>query len=164
MQSTYKCDLLLTKVKVSIVSTAILCAAITLSGCASGTNAIDDAITTSAISIADSTPTISTAPFSEPDAQTDASTSDKLLDEDTIRLAVTAADLSKIPSDGLSWANEATGSSGSITNLAQRVEAGQSCRSFNATRTSYDGVTLYQGDVCLDKRSGWWTRSLEPVS
>lgn len=163
MLSTHTCDLLSAKVKVSIVPAAILCAVSMLSGCAIGTNAIDDALTTSSISIADSTPTISNDPFSKIDSQTDAATSDKLLDEDTIRLAVTAADMSKVKTEGLSWANEATGSSGKITNIAQREESGQTCRSFNATRTSYDGVTLYRGAVCLDKKSGWWTRSLAPL-
>lgn len=163
MLFTHTCDLLSGKVKVLIVPAAILCAAIGLSGCAIGTNAIDTAMHTSAISIADSTPTISSEPFNKIDTQTDAATSDKLLDEDTIRLAVTAVDMTKLQSEGVSWANEATGSFGNITNLGQRTEAGQTCRSFNATRTSYDGVTLYQGDVCLDKRSGWWTRSLAPV-
>ncbi len=84
------------------------------------------------------------------------------MDEDTIRLAVTAADLSKLSAQSMPWANQATGSSGVISNIEQRVEAGQTCRSFNATRNAYDGILLYKGDICLDKRSGWWTRIMRP--
>lgn len=88
---------------------------------------------------------------------------DRLLDEDTIRNAVTSADLGD-ETNGIPWANEATGSSGTITAVEQRKIAGQTCRSFKATREAYDGVSLYDGDICLDRRTGWWTRTLTPAS
>ena len=125
---------------------------------------VQEDFATGAISIADNTPTIAVDPFAPSvSSNQNPSTTDRLLDEDTIRLAVTTADLSKLTSDSLAWANQATGSSGAITNIQQRTEAGQTCRSFEATRHAYDGIMLYEGDVCLDKGSGWWTRLMQPL-
>ncbi|MEO0543771.1 MAG: RT0821/Lpp0805 family surface protein [Pseudomonadota bacterium] len=139
---------------------AVLAISISVSGCAVGSNAIDDAgLTTSALSMAEPTPTISVDPFQPREGETLGET-DRLLDEDTLRLAVTTLDLNLIPTEGASWANAATGTSGRITNVFEREIAGQKCRSFEATRRSYDGVSLYQGEVCLDPGNGWWTRSL----
>lgn len=134
-----------------------------LGGCTFSGDSVQKDFSTGAISIADSTPSIAVDPFAQtaPSSQ-DPSTTDRLLDEDTIRLAVTAADLSKLSDQGLDWANQATGSSGVITNIEQRVEAGQTCRSFKATRNAYDGIVLYDGDICLDNGSGWWTRIMRP--
>lgn len=89
---------------------------------------------------------------------------DRILDEDTIRNAVTSADLDDEGISTLSWANPLTGSSGDISGIEQREVARQICRKFSATRQAYDGVTLYQGDLCLDRRTGWWTRILQPRS
>ncbi|RKF06815.1 hypothetical protein DEM25_009190 [Oceaniradius stylonematis] len=133
-----------------------------LAGCAVGGNPIDDAISTSAISLADPAPSIATDPFA-PQRAGDPGDTDRLIDEDTIRLAVTTADLGKLNDGALPWASAATGSSGTITEISQGELAGQTCRRFSATRNAYDGVTLYRGEVCLDPRSGWWTRSLAPA-
>ncbi|MCR9123646.1 MAG: RT0821/Lpp0805 family surface protein [Phyllobacteriaceae bacterium] len=133
-----------------------------LAGCAVGGNPIDDAISTSAISLADPAPSIATDPFA-PQRAGDPGDTDRLIDEDTIRLAVTTADLGKLDDGALPWASAATGSRGTISQISQSVLAGQTCRQFLATRNAYDGVTLYEGEVCLDPRSGWWTRSLSPA-
>lgn len=164
MRRAYTCVDKSSKVKCLIKHAALFGAILTLAGCAFGSNSIDENFSTSAISIADSTPTIAADPFA-PTASSNQNpgTTDRLLDEDTIRLAVTAADLSKLAAQSLAWANQATGSSGIITNIEQRVEAGQTCRSFNATRSAYDGIVLYEGDICLDTGSGWWTRSMRPL-
>ncbi|MEM8541500.1 MAG: RT0821/Lpp0805 family surface protein [Pseudomonadota bacterium] len=136
-----------------------------LAGCTFSGDSVQKDFSTGAISIADSTPSIAVDPFAQTTPlNQDPSTTDRLLDEDTIRLAVTAADLSKVTAQGLDWANQATGSSGVITNIQQRAEAGQTCRSFEATRNAYDGIVLYIGDICLDKGSGWWTRFMRPHS
>lgn len=134
----------------------------TLAGCAVGGNPIDDAISTNAISLADPAPSIAADPFG-PQRADDPGDTDRLIDEDTIRLAVTTADLGKLDDGALPWASAATGSSGTISQISQSVLAGQTCRRFSATRNAYDGVTLYQGEVCLDPRSGWWTRNLAPA-
>lgn len=122
---------------------------------------IDTTTRTSAISMADSTPSIAVDPFG-PTRSDDGGQTDRLIDEDTIRLSVTTADLDRLPIGGLPWASAATGSSGVIRDIGQQELAGQTCRSFSATRNAYDGVTLYRGEVCLDPRSGWWTRSMIP--
>ncbi len=163
MALAYTCVDNNSQVKGLMKATALVSALVLLSGCAMGSASPESDLPTSAISIADSTPTIATNPFTpEPSSTQNPSTTDRLLDEDTIRLAVTTADLSKLPGNALSWANQATGSSGIISDVQQRVEAGQTCRSFMATRSAYDGVMLYEGDVCLDTGSGWWTRMLRP--
>lgn len=163
MALAYTCVDNRTQVKCLMKATALVGVLALLSGCAMGTTSTESDLPTSAISIADSTPTIASNPFTpELSASQNPSTTDRLLDEDTIRLAVTTADLSKLPGNAISWANQATGSSGIISDVQQRVEAGQTCRSFKATRSAYDGVILYEGDVCLDGGSGWWTRMLRP--
>ncbi|MEO1747379.1 MAG: RT0821/Lpp0805 family surface protein [Pseudomonadota bacterium] len=135
-------------------------ASLSLAGCAVSGNVIDDAgFSTGALSMAEPTPTIATDPFERREGET-LGDNDRLLDEDTLRLAVTTLDLNLLPTDGASWANAATGTSGRITDIVERDVAGQKCRAFKATRRSYDGVSLYQGEVCLDPRNGWWTRSL----
>lgn len=166
MARAYKCVSNRAKVKLlaanNAVTVTMLLATLAVSGCAIGSNAIEEGLPKSAASIADTAPTIAATPF-DPSADTqDASANDRVLDEDTIRLAVTTADMSRIQAEGLPWANQATGSTGVITNIVQRNEGGQTCRSFDASRNAYDGVTLYQGDVCLDQRTGWWTRLLRP--
>lgn len=161
MRHAYTCVNKMIKVKGLTKQLIMLGSVMALAGCAIGSDSVQAELPTSAISIADSTPTIAPDPFaSQVSSNQNPSTNDRLLDEDTIRLAVTAADLSNLPAKSLSWANQATGSSGVITNIQQRSEAGQTCRSFKATRSAYDGIVIYQGDICLDPGSGWWTRSM----
>lgn len=136
--------------------------AFALSACATGSNAIDDFQTSSAISMAEATPSISVDPFSPRKGQSPAGT-DRLIDEDTIRLAVTTADLSKLTNGQLPWASAATGSSGVITEIIEREKEGQICRVFLASRSAYNGLQMYDGEVCLDRRTGWWTRSMTPL-
>ncbi|MEM1378192.1 MAG: RT0821/Lpp0805 family surface protein [Pseudomonadota bacterium] len=133
---------------------------LSLGACAVSGNAIDNAgFTTNSLSMAEATPTIATNPFEAREGETEADT-DRLLDEDTLRLAVTTLDVKSIPIEGARWANAATGTNGRITNVSERIIADQNCRTFDATRRSYDGISKYSGEVCLDPRSGWWTRSL----
>ncbi|MEM0899245.1 MAG: RT0821/Lpp0805 family surface protein [Pseudomonadota bacterium] len=134
-----------------------------LGGCAVGTSAIDDSISTSALSLADATPTIASDPFIERDPS-DGLATDRLLDEDTMRLAVTTADLNAPLPNGVPWANASTGATGVIRTITQAEIDGQTCRAFTATRRAYDGVSLYRGEVCLDRRTGWWTKTLAEVS
>ncbi len=163
MALAYTCVDNRTQVKCLMKATALVGGLVLLSGCAMGSTSTEADLPTGAISIADSTPTIASNPFTPQQAPSqNPGTTDRLLDEDTIRLAVTTADLSKLSGNALSWVNQATGSSGTISEVQQRVEAGQTCRSFKATRSAYDGVMLYEGDVCLDAGSGWWTRMLRP--
>lgn len=133
--------------------------ALALQGCSMSGRSLEKS-TTELIAITETRSTIAPDPFADND-DADATERDRLRDEDTMRDAVTSANLET--SGALAWANESTGSSGMINEIAQRKVAGQTCRTFSATRQSYDGVTLYQGDLCLDPRTGWWTRKLAPV-
>lgn len=150
-------------VKAPACSLGLVLLAAALAGCATGSNAIDDAVPTGAISMADPSPSIAPDPFG-PTRTGEGGETDRLIDEDTIRLAVTTADLDKLVGGALPWASAATGSSGSVSSIEQDQIAGQTCRRFTATRNAYDGATLYRGEVCLDPRSGWWTRSMRPAA
>lgn len=135
--------------------------ALTLAGCSMTGKGLDEA-SVGAIAIADASPAIANDPFN-PVEDAEGGERDRMLDEDTIRHAVTSANLKTLEDGPIAWANQSTGSSGVITEVQQRKEAGQTCRSFSATRNAYDGVTLYEGDLCLDRRTGWWTRILKPL-
>jgi hypothetical protein len=135
--------------------------ALPLQACSMTGKAIDETAV-SAIAIAETNGAISPDPFVKPDDAVGGDR-DRMLDEDTIRNAVTSAKLSGGTSETVTWANESTGSTGTISDIRQRVVSGQTCRSFSATRQSYDGVSLYNGDLCLDRRTGWWTRILKPL-
>lgn len=145
----------------SAVAIGLVCLAIT--GCSMTGKALEDVATTNSISMAEPTPSIAVDPFA-PRGGNDGGETDRLIDEDTIRLAVTTADIDRLEGGSLPWASAATGSSGAITGIVQTEQSGQTCRSFSATRNAYDGSSLYQGEVCLDPRSGWWTRAMAPVS
>ena len=131
-----------------------------VAGCSVTGTSIDETLKTGAISLADDSPSIAATPF-DPPVERDAASTDRLIDEDTIRLAVTAADIDRLENGQLPWASAATGSSGVIGNISEFQEAGQICRVFRATRQAYDGLSAYRGEICLDPRSGWWTRTME---
>ena len=75
-------------------------------------------------------------------------------DEVTIRNAVTSVDLDQVGGAGLSWANADTGSRGAVTELAEQRRKGVLCRTFKASRESYDGVAVFRGETCLGG-AGW---------
>jgi hypothetical protein len=139
----------------------LLCASNVIQACSMTGRDIDDAVV-GAIALTETTSIAAPNPFEER-IDAEGAERDRLLDEDTIRNAVTSAGIDSIGADGLIWSNPSTGARGTITGLSQRKESGQICRSFSATRESYDGVTLYRGDLCLDRRTGWWTRMLKPA-
>ena len=101
--------------------------------------AVDDTITTAAIPV---DPVVASDPL-------------KVSDETTIRNAVSSADLDAVPDTGISWANTDSGSRGAITALAEYKRKGQLCRSFEASRESYDGVNLYAGETCRTTDGAW---------
>ena len=136
--------------------------ALTAAGCTITGNSIDNAFQTNAISMAEPSPSIAVDPFAA-ERGDDPGDTDRLIDEDTIRLSVTTANLDRLQDGQLPWASAATGSTGTVSDIRQSKIAGQICRAFNATRNAYDGVSLYQGEVCLDPRSGWWTRTMDRV-
>jgi hypothetical protein len=144
----------------ALKAVAAIAVAATLAGCSMTGRGLDETAV-GAIAIVDDTALSARDPFLPAD-DAEGAARDRLLDEDTIRNAVTSANLDS-RGEAVRWANQSTGSKGAITGIEQRRIAGQVCRSFNATREAYDGVTLYRGDMCLDRRTGWWTRILAPA-
>lgn len=53
------------------------------------------------------------------------------------------------------WSNSLTGSAGVISNFTALNDGGRTCRLFQTTRHSYDGVTLLNGRVCRRPDGGW---------
>ena len=76
-------------------------------------------------------------------------------DQATIRDAVSSADIEMLAGKELAWANSATGSRGTITGLKESRNSGRLCRSFVATRESYDGVALFKGKACTVNEGTW---------
>ena len=84
-----------------------------------------------------------------------AAASDKDSDQTTIGNAVSSADIKELGGQAVPWANSGTGSRGAITELVELQHAGQTCRSFTATRESFDGVAMYKGELCMAGAGGW---------
>ncbi len=76
-------------------------------------------------------------------------------DQMTIRNAASAADLRELGGQPVMWANADTGSRGSISGIAETRTRGELCRAFSTTRESFDGVTLYQGRICMVGAGAW---------
>jgi hypothetical protein len=81
--------------------------------------------------------------------------SDRASDQTTIGNAVSSADIEELGGQVVPWANAGTGSRGSITELVELKDTGQTCRRFTASRESFDGVVLFKGEVCLAGAGGW---------
>jgi hypothetical protein len=81
--------------------------------------------------------------------------SDRDSDQTTIGNAVSSADIEQLGGQAVPWANAGTGSRGSITELAELKGRGQTCRRFKASRESFDGVAMFEGELCLAGAGGW---------
>ncbi len=85
-------------------------------------------------------------------------------DEVTVRNAVSSINLAEWGERPLSWANVSTGSQGAITTIDEFETKGVRCRRFVASRESFDGITLYDGEICLQGNGVWVMHKFEPVS
>ncbi len=88
-------------------------------------------------------------------ASTEPADSDRNSDQTTIGNAVSSADIEQLGGQAVPWANGGTGSRGSITQLTELKDNGQTCRRFKASRESFDGVALFEGELCLASAGGW---------
>lgn len=86
-------------------------------------------------------------------------TSDDASDEQTVRNAVTSADLEQLGDRPIEWANSDTGSRGSVDVVREYREKGVLCRTYSGSIESFSGVSMFSGDACLGKDGGWWPRS-----
>ena len=77
-------------------------------------------------------------------------------DGNTVRNAVSSANLAAAPEKPMAWANADTGASGVITAIREVKAGDMICRQFRTSRQRYDGVTLYDGEACT-KGQGEWT-------
>jgi hypothetical protein len=87
-----------------------------------------------------------TIPTSEPE---------KSSDQDTIRNAVSSADLVRLGNTPVPWANASTGSAGVITTIAEDSSSGVTCRAFVTSRHAYDGIAKFYGRTCLIGAGQW---------
>jgi hypothetical protein len=134
------------------LNAALLTAMLPLCACASGGFSLEKA---------EIDRTILTGDVSERGAQiTDP---ERLSDEATIRNAVSSADIEGLDGAPLPWANAGTGSRGAITALAEHKDEGALCRRFTTSRESFDGVGLYQGEVCMVAAGAWRIESFEAL-
>ncbi len=134
------------------LNAALLTAMLPLCACASGGFSLEKA---------EIDRTILTGDVSERGAPiTDA---ERLSDEATIRNAVSSADIEGLGGAPLPWANAGTGSRGAITALAEHKDKGALCRRFTTSRESFDGVGLYQGEVCMVAAGAWRIESFEAL-
>lgn len=76
-------------------------------------------------------------------------------DEATVQNAVTSADLSKLGNAPLPWANATTGSAGVVTAIREDKSDGLTCRQFDTTRHSYEGIAYFSGKTCILSNGSW---------
>lgn len=99
--------------------------------------------------------TIQTGSLPEKTEQNPTQTSDASI----IRNAVSAVDLSSRTGAPLNWANQETGSRGTITEIRESKGDGILCRDFKTSRESFEGVALYTGSTCLNAEKQWFVRN-----
>jgi surface antigen len=77
-------------------------------------------------------------------------------DANTIRNAISAANLDMSGGVPLLWANRDTGSRGTVNQINETEDDGVVCRKFETSRESFEGVALYKGNVCLGADGQWF--------
>jgi surface antigen len=87
--------------------------------------------------------------------QTPVVDSQRSSDETTIRNAVSSANLGVLGLRPLAWANQDTGSSGAVSEIAESKEDGRLCRRFKTSRESFEGIALFTGKACLADDGEW---------
>ncbi|MCL6706186.1 RT0821/Lpp0805 family surface protein [Pseudomonas sp. R2.Fl] len=76
-------------------------------------------------------------------------------DEMTVQNAVSSADLEKVGTSPLPWANAATGSAGVIRTIHENRDGNTVCREFTTTRHAYDGIASFDGKTCMMGDGQW---------
>ena len=80
-------------------------------------------------------------------------------DANIIRNAVSAIDLNASPGAPLNWANQDTGSTGTISDIRESNDGGQLCRRFKTSRESFEGVAMYTGSTCMNGEKQWFVQN-----
>lgn len=94
-------------------------------------------------------------------AQQDRAPDGRLSDEAAIRSTVAAWMPGEVPPETVPWVNSNTGSTGAITRIADSTGNGTLCRTFRASRESFDGVGLYDGKACSEHAGPWSVMTLQ---
>ncbi|UCI06923.1 RT0821/Lpp0805 family surface protein [Mesorhizobium sp. B1-1-8] len=131
---------------------ALLTLALPLAACGAGGFSLQKAEIDRSI-ITSSAPSSAGAPVS----------SDQASDQTTIGNAVSSADIEQLGGQAVPWANAGTGSRGSITELVELKDTGQTCRRFTASRESFDGVSMFKGELCMAGAGGWHMQAFEAL-
>lgn len=84
-----------------------------------------------------------------------------LADQQVIRDFVAKAGANQTGS--LAWTNQETGNRGTISALVNLQENGYTCRTFQTTRESYDGVLLFSGKACNISGNVWTMTDLKAL-
>ena len=92
---------------------------------------------------------ITTGSISSPPSNAPAS------DDVTVRNAVSSADLNHSDSASLPWANTSTGSAGVVSNITEVKNDSVTCRNFETTRHSYNGIASFAGQTCRAGTGEW---------
>jgi hypothetical protein len=86
---------------------------------------------------------------------------ERMSDETTIRNAVSSANLDGVSNGRLTWANSQTGSRGEVFGVVEYMDETRLCRRFGVSRESFQGISLYRGEVCMSIAGEWWVRTFE---
>jgi hypothetical protein len=86
---------------------------------------------------------------------------ERMSDETTIRNAVSSANLDDAAAGRLAWANSQTGSRGEVFGLVEYMDESRLCRRFRVSRESFQGISLFRGEVCMSMAGEWWVRTFE---
>jgi hypothetical protein len=130
---------------------ATLCAAALLSACGSGGFSLEKA---------EVDRTFYTSNVSAPRTSVEV---ERVSDEATIRNAVTSADIETLAGAPLPWANAETGARGQVTAIVETKGKGTLCRSFSATRESFDGIGMFRGEACMVASGAWRMQSFDAL-
>lgn len=76
-------------------------------------------------------------------------------DETAVVSAVAAATPEAARTAGIPWANADSGTAGVISAIRESSKAGMTCRTFETSRQSYDGIALYVGKACEQPGGAW---------
>jgi len=85
----------------------------------------------------------------------------RLSDEAAIRSAVASWAPGTVPPEPVPWVNSNTGSIGAISKVADSRLDDALCRTFRASRESFDGVGVYDGKACSERGGPWTVVTLE---
>ncbi|MGN6550053.1 MAG: RT0821/Lpp0805 family surface protein [Pararhizobium sp.] len=75
-------------------------------------------------------------------------------DGGAVKEAVAAADPSAAP-QGIPWANAATGTVGVISYVEEVHDDERTCRKFETSRHSFDGIAVFTGEACRGPGQPW---------